>query len=401
MLLTDIVVKNQSKAGRFTDDQTKGLHLWVKKNGRKYWIWRFTASGKRHGMSLGSYPEVSLRQARERAIEARNSLNKGLNPLRLRKDAKVELKAPQEPVKFHSFALNHIESMRSKWRNEKHADQWVSTLRTHAFPLIGDLAVDEIDTPHILRVLEPIWHLVPETASRLRGRLERILSAAITLKLRPQLNPAVWRGHLETLLPPPKKSGRHHEALPYKALPEFMKILNELSSTSALALEFAILTATRTGEVLGAKRCEINTDVWCVPALRMKAKRDHQVPLCKRALEIVTIARSLDPESDYLFSNNGKPLSNMAMLMLLKRFFPTMTVHGFRSSFRDWVSEETDHSPEVAEMALAHTIGNKVEAAYRRGALLERRRRLMEDWENFCSNSLEKNLLKLHLPQAA
>lgn len=401
MLLNDIVVKNQSKPGRFTDDQTKGLHLWVKTNGRKYWIWRFTAAGKRYGMSLGSYPEVTLRQAREQAVEARNSLNKGLNPLRLRKDAKMEIRAPREAIRFNSFALDHIESMRPKWRNEKHADQWVSTLKTYAFPLIGDLPIDEIDTTHILKVLQPIWLLIPETASRLRGRIERILSAAITLKLRPQLNPAVWRGHLETLLPPPPRSGRHHEALPYGALPGFMTILRELESTSALALEFVILTATRTGEVLGAQRCEIDGDVWRVPASRMKAKRDHQVPLCHRAQEIITIARSRDPESDYLFSNNGKPLSNMTMLMLLKRFYPTMTVHGFRSSFRDWVAEETDHSPEVAEMALAHTIGNKVEAAYRRGALLARRRRLMEDWESFCLNQPGRNLLTLHLARAA
>ena len=394
MLLTDIVVKNQSKPGRFTDDQTKGLHLWVKPNGKKYWIWRFTICGKRSGMSLGGYPEISLKQARERAVEARNAVNKGSNPIKARRDEKITA-TPKQATLFRSFALDYIKVMRPKWRNEKHADQWVNTIKTDAFPVIGDLPVDEIDTPHLLQILQPIWLTKPETAARLRGRIESILSAAITRKLRPALNPALWKGHHETLMPPAQRSDAHHEALPYLDLPEFIIALHDMESISALALEFTILNASRTSEVLLARRMEVDKNVWAIPASRMKAKKAHQVPLCQRSVDILTITQSLDPESPYLFSRNGKPLCNMSMLMLAKRLRPGITVHGFRSTFRDWVSEETEHSPEVAEMALAHTIGNKVEAAYRRGNLLERRRRLMQDWETFCLGKQIGNVIAL------
>jgi integrase len=246
------------------------------------------------------------------------------------------------------------------------------------------MRLDEIDTPHIQAVLMPIWLKIPESASRLRGRIEKILSAAITHKHRSTSNPAVWKGHLENLFPAHQESFKHHQALPYDQLPDFMKTLKKIDSVSALALQFTILNASRTGEVLLGKRSEVIGDVWTIPPTRMKAKQEHQVPLCRRSLELLDIAKSLDPESEYLFSNKGKPLSNMSMLMMVRRLKTGLTVHGFRSTFRDWVSEETEHSPEAAEMALAHTIGNKVEAAYRRGKLLERRRRLMQDWESFC-----------------
>jgi integrase len=393
MHLTDIVVKNLKSPGRFTDNQTKNLHLWVKENGRKYWIWRFTLNSKRYGMSLGAYPEVSLREARERAIDARSTLNKGMNPISERK-AKKTTAQPQPSQLFGSFALNYIETMRPKWGNQKHASQWVSTVETYAIPIIGQLPLAEVDTHHILAVLEPIWLAKPETASRLRGRLERIFSAAITRRLRPPLNPALWKGHLETLMPPPPRRKSHHAAISYDELPEFISALQDLECVSALALEFTILNASRTSEVLLGRRAEVNGSVWTIPGERMKAKKQHQVPLCQRSLDILEIAQDLDPGSEFLFSRNCRHLSNMAMLSLMKRLSPGFTVHGFRSTFRDWVSEETDHSPEVAEMALAHTIGNKVEAAYRRGNLLERRRRLMRDWEDFCQSRTEsKNTL--------
>jgi integrase len=259
------------------------------------------------------------------------------------------------------------------------------------------MALDEIDTDDILKILTPIWKSKTETASRLRGRLEWILAGACTRKLRDGMNPALWRGHLQTILPAPKKmmEVRHHPALAYRALPEFLVRLRNKDSVAALALEFAILNACRTGEVLGGLRSEIDGDIWTISANRMKARKEHRVPLTSRSLEILAIAKAMDEDSQYLFSRNGKPLSNMAMPMLLRRLNKCVTVHGFRSTFRDWVSEETQHSPEVAEMALAHTIKNKVEAAYRRKDLLDRRRILMQDWLDFCNSQQFNNVTTL------
>ena len=383
MTLTDFVIQKKSKAGRYTDDKTKGLHLWVKPSMQKYWVFRYTFKGKRQGMGLGVYPEVTLKMAREKAIVARLAVNQGVSPIQAKKQASHLQEASKAPT-FRDFALDYIETMKPKWRNEKHADQWVSTVTAYAFPVIGDLPLDEIDTTHILQILQPIWLTKSETASRLRGRIERILSASITRKYRIAVNPAMWKGHLENLMPPPKSSDKHHEALPYDQLPEFMATLREMDSLSALALEFTILNASRTGEVIKGLRSEVKEGVWTIPGSRMKAGKPHQVPLNQRSVDILTITQSLDPDSQYLFSRNSKPLSNMAMLMMARRQRAGLTVHGFRSTFRDWISEETEHSPEVAEMALAHTIGNKVERAYRRGNLMEARRRLMNDWASFC-----------------
>jgi integrase len=383
MTLTDLLIQKLSKAGRYTDDKTKGLHLWVKPSLQKYWVFRYTVNGKRQGMGLGVYPEVSLKMAREKAIVARLAVNQGISPIQAKKQASQFQKASKAPA-FRDFALDYIETMKPNWRNDKHADQWVRTITTYAFPVIGDLHLDEIDTTHILQILQPIWLTKSETASRLRGRIERILSASITRKFRSAANPAFWKGHLENLMPSPKSSDKHHEALPYEELPQFMADLREMDSLSALALEFTILNAARTGEVTKGLRAEIRDSVWTIPGNRMKSGKTHQVPLCQRSLDILTIAQSLDPNSHYLFSRDGKHLSNMAMLMMVRRLRVGLTVHGFRSTFRDWISEETEHSPEVAEMALAHTIGNKVERAYRRGNLMESRRRLMNDWASFC-----------------
>jgi integrase len=394
MQMTDMAIKRLNIAGRYTDDQTVGLHLWVKPNLQKYWIFRYTHGNKRHGISLGAYPNIRLKQARVRATEARDKVNRGNCPLSEKKASQAKA-APSTSPLFAEFALAYIETMKPKWRNLKHADQWVSTVKTYAFPYVGSKRLDEIDTPDIQSILMPIWLTKPETASRLRGRLEKILSAAITSKHRSASNPALWKGHLENLLPSHQSTEKHHEALPYLEIPAFMASLRDMDGVSTLALEFTILNASRTGEVLLGRRSEIEGNVWTIPGNRMKSGRSHQVPLCQRALEILTIAQSLDPDSEYLFSINEKPLSNMAMLMKLRRMRTGVTVHGFRSSFRDWVSEETEHSPEVAEMALAHTIGNKVEAAYRRGKLLERRRRLMQDWESYCLNGHWGNVVQL------
>jgi integrase len=383
MQMTDISIKALTTPGRYTDDQTKGLHLWVKDTGRKYWNLRYTSAGDRKGIGLGAYPEVSLKQARIKAIEQRNLINKGVDPMQVKNATKATALITTR-LNFQDFALDYIATMRPKWRNQKHGDQWVATVTSYAFPVIGAMPLAEIDTQHVLDILTPIWVSKTETAVRLRGRIERILSAAITRKLRPGGNPAMWKGHLENLLPTPRATDKHHAALPFGDVPAFMAKLREVDGLSALALEFTILNASRTGEVILARRTEVHGNVWTIPGNRMKAGRLHQVPLCQRSLDLMLIAQSLDPNSQYIFSRGGKPLSSMAMLMMARRMQAGLTVHGFRSSFRDWVSEETDHSPEVAEMALAHTIGNKVEQAYRRGNLLERRRRLMQDWESYC-----------------
>jgi len=401
MLLTDIVIRQLNQAGRYTDDQTKGLHLWIKASNQKYWIFRYTINGNRQNMSLGSYPEISLKQARQRAIRARNDINTGVNPITEKKGSKAQNQVIKNQMLFKDFALNYITTMQPRWSNPKHAAQWVSTMKTYAFPEIGNLTLDEIDTTHIQKILSDIWTTKPETAARVRGRIERILSSATVTKYRQGMNPAQWKGYLEHLLPPTPKSTKHHEALPYKEITSFIASIRESERVSALALEFTILNAARTGEVINAKREEIKGDIWTIPANRMKARKEHQVPLGKRSLELIEIAKSIDPDSIYLFSNIGKPLSNMTMLLLTRKYAPFKTVHGFRSSFRDWVAEETEHSPEVAEMALAHTISNQVEAAYRRGNLIERRRRLMNDWESYCLTGAWGNVLSFPDQKAA
>jgi integrase len=401
--LTDLFIKNVSKAGRYTDSETKGLNLQVKPSLHKYWAFRFLFENRRYDLSLGAYPEISLKEARKRAIEARNKLNQGINP-------KPEKKPLIEPAKvvatlptFKEYALACHELKSLEWINKKHSSQWINTLRDYAFKEIGDLPINEVDTEHILKILEPIWTTKTETASRLRARIEWVLASATTRKLRSGLNPALWRGHLETILQKPSKVTpvKHHKALPYKELPTFIKELKECDSVTALALEFLILNANRTGEVRFGLRQEVVDDLWIIPAERMKIKKEHRVPLGKRSLELLAVARAIDPESIYLFSNSQKPLNNVAMANLVKKLKRSVTVHGFRSAFRDWVAEETDHSHEVAEKALAHTVANQVEAAYRRGDLLERRKRLSADWESYCQTGHWGNVIALPELKAA
>lgn len=388
-------LKNKKVAGRYTDPAVKGLHLWVKPNLNKYWVFRFSYLGKQQNMSLGVFPDTTINEARQKALQARNELKNGVNPLQARKASKSPLKAKE--ISFVEFAKTCVEMKRSEWRNEKHAAQWTYSLEKFAYPVIGDKSLDQIDTEDILKILTPIWKHKTETASRLRGRLEWILASAATRGLREGINPALWRGHLQTVLPSPKKTVRvvHHKALPYRVIPQFMIELREMDGVAALALEFLILNASRTGEVIGGLRKEVSDGVWTIPESRMKAFKEHQVPLCSRSIEILTTAQSLDLDSAYLFSRNGKQLSNMAMSMMIRRLGIDVTVHGFRSCFRDWVSEETNHSHEVAEMALAHTISNKVEKAYRRGNLLERRRQLLQEWQDYCFSKAVSNVIEL------
>jgi len=388
---------NITNAGRYASPE-KGLHLLVKPNGKKNWVMRYTYGGKRQDLALGSFPEVKIGEARQKAQEARYKLNQDINPLEERKQRKKAiLKQTSNSITFKEFALEVIETKRIEWSNAKHAAQWEYSLRELAFPFIGEKTLDNIDMDDILAILKPIWATKTETASRLRGRLEWILAAATTKGLRTGVNPALWRGLLQTVLPAPKRfqTVKHHKALPYLDLPNLMEELRAIDSIASLALEFLILNANRTSEVTDALRSEVNDDMWIIPANRMKARVEHRVPLCPRSLEILSIARAMDEDSIYLFSRNGKKLSNMAMSMILRRLKLDVTVHGFRSAFRDWVSEETDHSPEAAEKALAHTISNKVEKAYRRGDLFERRRKLLLDWEAFCSGQSNSNVIAL------
>jgi integrase len=373
-----------------------GLWLVVSKAGSRKWVYRFTWRGKPDNMGLGSAEAVSLSDARVRRDDAEKVLAEGRNP----KDARDEARASEtgKPT-FGKCADDFIASKGAEWRNDKHKAQWAMTLTKYAAPL-RNRPVDEIDTEAVLEVLTPLWQKTPETASRLRGRIEAVLDAARARGFIPrnEANPARWRGHLDKLLPKrPKLSRGHHAALPYAELPSLIAKLRERDALAAMALEFTILTAARSGEVLGARWDEVDlkAKVWTVPAERMKAARGHRSPLSERALEILT-KLSEARTGEYVFPGHraGRPLSNMAMEMVLRRMgADDITVHGFRSAFRDWAGNETHFAREVAEAALAHVVGDKAEQAYRRGDALEKRRELMEAWGRFCEPTSADNVL--------
>lgn len=366
--------------------------------GTKSWLFRFMLNGKARQMGLGPLHTVSLKDARTAALECRQQLLNGVDPIESRKDAKLKrhLESVSSPT-FEECAKQYINSHKAGWRNPKHALQWGSTLETYAFPILGKLPVHMIDTDHVMKVLDPIWHEKSETASRVRGRMESILDWATARKYREGDNPARWRGHISNLLPARSKvqKTKHHSALPFDQIGEFMAVLGNRKSTAARGLEFLILTASRTNEVLGATWDEIDfsNSVWIIPAERMKAEKEHRVPLSDQAISILEGMKKV-AVSEFIFPGaaKNKPLSNMAFLQLLKRMErPDLTVHGFRSTFRDWCAERTNYPNEVAEMALAHTVGDKVEAAYRRGDLFEKRKRLMRDWACFSLSTRATN----------
>lgn len=367
-----------------------GLYLQVTASGSKTWIFRFRSPLTRRlrDMGLGPVHSVGLAEAREKATAQRVALLSGLDPIEAREEEnRRKAMEAAKAITFSQCAASYVESHRAGWRSVKHAEQWATTLGTYADPVIGPLPVQEVDTGLVLKILEPIWSKKPETASRLRGRIENILDWAKARGYRSGENPARWKGHLNQLLPALSKKHRvkHHKAMPFPEVGAFVAKLRELSGVSARCLEFTILTAARTGEAINAKPEEFDlaNATWTAPASRMKAKKEHRVPLSPRAVEIVREMLML--EQDYLFpsTRKGKPVSNMAMLNLLDRMGVRVTVHGFRSSFRDWAAERTAFPHEVCEMALAHTIPNAAEAAYRRGDLFEKRGKLMNTWADF------------------
>lgn len=395
--LSPAAVKNATRPGLYGDGA--GLWLNVGPTGGKSWLLRYMLDGKAREMGLGPLHTIGLAEARERARAARHMLLDGIDPLATKAAEKARrIEEAAKAVTFRTAAKGYVEDNKAAWRNAKHAWQWTATLEAHVYPIIGDLPVAMVDTGHVTRILKPIWTTKAETAARVRGRIEAVLDYAKVHGWRSGENPARWKGHLDNVLPARGKVSKveHHAALPWGETGAFMAELDREEGLAALALRFTILTAARTGEVIGATWGEIDLPaaLWTVPASRMKAEREHRVPLSPSALAALTEAakarRDAAAGAPLFPGGKGgaavKGLSNVAMLMLLRRMKrDDLTVHGFRSTFRDWAAESTGYQREVVEAALAHTIDSKVEAAYRRGDLFEKRRRLMEEWAIFCA----------------
>ena len=405
--LTPLEVKAVNKPGLYGDGL--GLYLQVSAFNTKAWVFRYTLDGRPRKMGLGALHTIGLAEVRKRAEEARKKLLDGIDPIGARDDVRAARKASTAKamadaarvMTFKQCAEAYVKSHRDGWKNAKHAAQWEATFAetrrgslvfSAITAVINDLPVSEIDTALVLKVLEPIWREKTETATRVRSRIELVLSWAAAREYRRGDNPARWRGHLQTMLPAPGKIARveHHRAVPYREIGSFMAELRARPGVSARALEFTILTAARTSEAIEARWSEIDEveQIWTVPADRMKAGREHRVPLSERALAMLD---GLPREGDFLFpgAKKDRPLSNMAMLELVRGMRGLgSTVHGFRSTFRDWSAEQTSFPNEMCEIALAHTVSDKTEKAYRRGDMMERRRRLMSDWAAYCEDAL-------------
>jgi integrase len=381
--LTALKVRQVSKPGRYADGN--GLYLTVDPSGAKRWLLRIVVQGRRRDIGLGGLSIISLAEARETAREYRRIARDGGDPIaQLRK-------APESAPTFSEASERVFQDHKASWDNAKHQQQWINTLRTYAYPVLGEMRVDQIQTPDVLRVLFPIWLTKAETARRVKQRIGTVLDWAGSAGYRSGENPTagVTKG-----LPKQPKTKRHHAALPYTEVPAFVAQLRSSTNDgqmARLAFEFLISTASRTSEVLKARWNEVDLEkaLWTVPADRMKAKHAHRVPLCDRCVVILELARQLDIASHYLFPGiaSDRPFSNAVFLSMLKRMEVACTAHGFRSSFRDWAAETTAYPRDVAEMALAHTIRDKTEAAYRRGDMLERRREMMQDWAEFIEQS--------------
>lgn len=400
---------NKLSARTVTTKQTPGLYsdggqlyLQVAPTGSKTWIFRYKSpvTLKTRDMGLGPIHTVGLPDAREKAASQRSLLNRGLDPIETR-EAEIRQRATEaaKAVTFSHSASAYIESHKAGWKNKKHADQWEHSIRVYCKPTIGDLPIQAIDTGLVLKILEPIWATKSETASRVRGRIESILDWARVRGYRFGENPARWKGHLSELLPKLAVKERvvHLKAMPYPEVAGLVSNLRARSGVSSRCLEFTLLTAVRTCEAIYARPEEFNLDsaTWTIPASRMKMKKEHRVPLPPRAVEIVREMLQLENQFIFPGERKGKSISNMAMLKLLERMEIDVTVHGFRSSFRDWAAERTGFSHEVCEMALAHSISNAAEAAYRRGDLFDKRRNLMEAWADFINTERQESALIL------
>lgn len=402
--LTAKFVEKVSEPGHYADGGGLFLQVQTKKDTStaKSWVVRYRAStGRMREMGLGSLDTVTLADARTRAAEARRMAANGTDPIDARNGVRVALQTEaSRRMSFKECAEAYIDAHKASWKNDKHRAQWSSTLANYAYPKFGDKSVAEVDQAAVLRVLDPIWPKKTETANRLRGRIEVILDWAKVRGYRDGENPARWKGHLDKALPARAKIQRvaHHAALPYKELPAFMNELTAIDTIGARAFAFCILNVTRTSETLLADVTEFDLEkrVWIIPPVRMKAAKEHRIPLTDASLEILAYARTKKVfPSGFMFESSareGGPLSNMTFLMMLRRMGrEDLTGHGFRSTFRDWAAEMTAYPREVAEAALAHAIGDKVEAAYRRGDLFEKRRRLMEDWNEFATGSVTRH----------
>jgi len=393
--LKQLQVEKSQAMGMMNDGG--GLYLKVRNSSSKNWIYRYTLQGKTVDMGLGSYPTISLAQARKDVEQWRKIKSQGLDPKHERDKERRELELKRNETKrtFEECAIQYIDTHRAEWTNKKHIQQWENTLNTYVYPVMGDITVDEVNVQLVMAALKPIWNIKVETATRVRQRIENILDWASAHGFRSNDNPARWKGHLDKLLPKPSKlkKVKHHPALPYAEVGKLMNQLKTQTSIRARALEFTILTGLRTSEVLGAKWTEIDLDnnVWLVPAERMKMKKEHRVPLSSTAKQIIKdLPRLYDNDHLFFGTRHGRHLSNMSMLTLLQRDksesglgYQKITVHGFRSTFRDWAAEETSFPRELCEIALAHDVRSAVESAYQRGDLLEKRRELMDAWDRY------------------
>jgi len=382
------LVKALAERGYYADGG--GLYFRVSEFGTRLWAFRYARAGRAREMGLGPYPEVTLKDARELALEARKLLRDDQDPIEKRQGRRSAMAAEsQAALTFGQCAAAFIAVKENEWKNAKHGEQWRTTLATYADPVIGRLLVRDVRQAHILKILEPIWTTKTETASRLRGRIENVLDYAAARGYRSGDNPARWRGHLDKILATPSKVAKveHHSALDYAGVGAFMIELRKQPGIGARALEFAIITAARSGEVRGARWLEVDLDktVWTIPEERMKAGREHRIPLSDTAVELLrALPRIADCE--LLFPNSkGTVLSDMTLTAVLRRMGCPVTAHGFRSTFRDWAGETTAYPREVIEHALAHQLKDKAEAAYARGTLFDKRRGLMADWAEFCN----------------
>lgn len=373
--------------GRHAVGGAPGLHLRVAQ-GHRGWILRVVIGDQRRDLGLGPFPEIGLAEAREKSREMHKLIRQGIDPLITKRAQRSALSARQaSEKKFDWCVTEFIRSKSDEWKNAKHRQQWENTLSAYASPHIGHLLVQDIELQHVLLCLEPIWKTKNETASRLRGRIESVLDWATVCRFRTGNNPARWKGHLDKVLAAPAKIQKvvHHPAVPIDDMPAFVGALRERTGTAARALEFAILTAARSGEVRGATWSELDleTGVWTIPAIRMKAKREHRVPLNHAAISILKAQLKIE-DVEFIFPGaKGKPLSDMSLTAVMRRMAVDAVPHGFRSTFRDWVGDRTDFPRDLAELALAHALESKVEEAYRRGDALERRRGMMTAWSTY------------------